>query len=170
MAQLLPDDINDPAIEEPVGQEPVSYGTSWEFHLNPQCKECDDPLQESPHLAVKGNKVMRVEGPDTIEQWIAMTLATDRFRYEIFDNQYGTEFDDLIERSVPEDEAETEVIRVLREAILLDPRIAVVTSVSVTEGREIGNPAAFVVEIRVVTFTGELRLLQLDLSDTRISI
>ncbi len=170
MAQLLPDDINDPAIEDPVGQDPVAYGTSWEFHLNPQCDMCDDPLQTIPHLAVKGNKVMRVEGPRTIEQWITMTLATDRFRYEVYDNQYGTEFDQLIERSVPEDEAETEVIRVLREAILLDSRIAAVTSVSVTEGREVGNPAAFVVEIRVVTFTGELRLLQLDLSDTRISL
>ena len=169
MAQLLPDGLGDPAIAEPVAEDPVDYGTSWEFHLNPQCQACDDPLMSGPHLAVKGNKVMRVEGPDTIEQWIAMTLATDRFRYEIFDNQYGTEFDDLIERSVPEDEAETEVIRVLREAILLDPRIAVVTSVSVTPGREVGNPSAFVVEIRVVTFTGELRLLQLDLSDTRIS-
>jgi hypothetical protein len=99
-----------------------------------------------------------------------MVLATDRYRWEIFDNQYGTEFVQMIEDSIPEDEAETEVIRIIKESILIDPRVASVTSVSVTEGRDVGNPAAFLVEVRVVTYTGELRLLQLDLSLTRTTL
>jgi hypothetical protein len=107
---------------------------------------------------------MRVTGPETLQQWITMCLATDRFRWEIYNNQYGTEFAQLIESSVPEDEAESEVIRVIREAILVDPRVASVTSVRVTPGRDVGNPSAFIAEVRVVTYTGELRLLQLDLS------
>jgi hypothetical protein len=120
-----------------------------------------------PHLAIRGKKVQRVKGAETLEQWITMALATDRYRWSIYDNQYGTEFDQLIESSVPEDEAESAVIRAISDAILNDPRIASVTSVSVTDGRSLGNPSSFVAEVRVVTFTGELRLLQLDLSDTR---
>ena len=120
-----------------------------------------------PHLAVQGNKVMRTEGAETLEQWITMALATDRFRWEIYDNQYGTEFKNMIEASVPEEEAESETIRVLRDALLPDPRIASVTSVKVTQGRDEGNPSAFIAEVRVVTFTGELRLLRLDTSQMR---
>jgi hypothetical protein len=159
----LPDGVNDPAVEVPVAEPTIEYGEAWEFHINPQCN-CTDPLQQVPHLAVKGNKVMRVTGPETLQQWITMCLATDRFRWEIYNNQYGTEFAQLIESSVPEDEAESEVIRVIREAILVDPRVASVTSVRVTPGRDVGNPSAFIAEVRVVTYTGELRLLQLDLS------
>lgn len=163
MPQLLPDGLTDPAISEQVAQEPVEYGESWAFHMEVDC-DCTDPLLNEPHLAVRGNKVERTTGVDTLTQWITMALATDRYRWDIFDGQYGTEFNQLIEGSLPEDEAETEVIRVIREAILFDPRIASVTSVKVTPGRDIGNPASVVAEVRVVTFTGELRLLQLDLS------
>lgn len=166
MAQLLPDDINDPAIEEPISDPVTEYGSAWQFHMSPECT-CTDPLLNVPHLAVRGNKVMFVREEDTIEQWIRMTLATDRYRWEIYDNQYGTEFVQLIEASVPEEEAETEVIRTIRDAILVDPRISSVTSVAVTQGRDVGNPAAFIAEVRVVTYTGELRLLQLDISDVR---
>lgn len=165
MAQLLPDDVNDPAIQEPVAQDAVKYGKSWQFHMGGLCV-CGDGTG-TPHLAVKGNKVMMVEEEQTLEQWITMALATDRYRWEIYDNQYGTEFKAMIEQSVPEDEAETNVIRIIKDAILLDPRIASVTSVSVEQGRDSGNPSAFIAEVRVVTFTGELRLLQLDLSLTR---
>ncbi len=163
MPQLLPDGLSDPAVSVAVVQESVEYGESWLFHMEDDC-DCTDPLQQIPHLAVRGNKVVRTEEVDTLEQWIRMALATERFRWEIFDNQYGTEFVSLIEGSLPEDEAETEVIRVIREAILFDPRVASVTSITVTEGRDLGNPAATVAEVRVVTYTGELRLLQLDLS------
>lgn len=165
MAQLLPDDLNDPAVQEPIAQDAVEYGESWEFHMDSNCS-CGTTA-DYPHLAIHGNRVMRVAEEQTLEQWIRMTLATDRFRWEIYDNQYGTEFKQMIADSIPEEEAETETIRVIREAILLDPRIASVTSVQVTDGRSLGNPAAFVAEVRVVTFTGELRLLQLDMSTIR---
>ena len=62
-------------FEEPVAQEPVAYGESWEFHLNPECTACDDPLKTIPHLAVKGKKVMRTEDAQTIEQWIRIPNA-----------------------------------------------------------------------------------------------
>ncbi len=163
MPQLLPDGLNDPALEEPVTADAVTYGSSWQFHLNPEC-DCTDPLLDVPHLAVRGNKVTRTEEADTLMQWITMTLQTDRFKWEVYDNQYGTEFAELIEGSLPEEEAETEIIRAVREAILIDPRVASVTSVDFTEGRSLGNPAASVVEVRVVTYTGELKRLQLDLS------
>ncbi len=165
MPQLLPDDLNDPAIEEPVAQDVIEYGTSWEFHMG----GCDC-IEDYPHLGIKGNKVMATRDSQTLEQWITMVLATDRYRWEIYDNQYGTEFVQMIEDSVPEDEAETEVIRIIRESILVDPRVASVTSVSVANGREVGNPAAFIAEVRVITYTGELRLLQLDLSLTRTTL
>lgn len=165
MAQLLPDGLSDPAVAEPVAQDQIEYGDSWEFVM--EGDGSTDALTNVPHLAVKGNKVMRTEDVETLMQWIRMALATDRFTWEIYDNQYGTEFRELIESSVPEDEAETEVVRAIREAILVDPRIASVTSITLTDGRDVGNPAAFVAEVRVVTYTGELRLLQLDLSLTR---
>ncbi|MDX1744358.1 MAG: DUF2634 domain-containing protein [Halobacteriales archaeon] len=166
MPQLLPDGLLDPALDEPVSQTPVTYGKSWEFHMNPESCSCSDLQLDIPHLGVRGKKVMRTEGVDSLIQWIRMTLATERYRWEIYDHQYGTEFVDLIEGSLPEDEAETEVIRAVREAILTDPRVASVTSVRLTEGRDLEDPepAAFVAEVRVVTFTGELKQLKLDTS------
>lgn len=166
MPQLLPDGLGDPSVEEPVSQAVVSYGESWEFHLNPEC-DCTDPLQQIPHLSVRGKQVQRVTEARTLEQWLRMALAVERFRWEIYDNQYGTEFTELIEGSLPEVEAESEVVNTIREAILVDPRVASVTSVGIVEGRDLGDPSAFVVEVRVVTFTGEQRLLRLDLSEIR---
>lgn len=166
MPQLLADGLQDPAIEVPVAQDVVEYGEAWEFHMGLDCGCAGEPTY--PHLAVRSNKVQRVTEVETLQQWITMALATDRYRWEIYDSQYGTDFKELIAASVPEDEAESAVIRAIRDSLLVDPRIDSITSVNVVDGRSLGNPSAFVVEVRVVTFTGELALLQLDLSDVEM--
>jgi hypothetical protein len=167
MPQLLPDGLLDPALSDPIPSENISYGETWGFHLGTSCA-CevvvgpDAASSGGPHLAVSGSRALRLTGVETLVQWIRMALATDRYRYPIFNNQYGSEFTDIIASSLDADEAETEIVRTIREALLIDPRIQTITSVDIVEHEE--NAAALIADIRLVTFAGDVSHLRLDLS------
>ncbi len=151
MPQLLPDELLDPLVGEPVFEEPVEFGETWEFHFGTGCG-CDNALY-GPHLGVVGDKVKRLVGKDTLMQWITMTLHTTRFAHLIYDEDYGTEFTDIIATSLDADEAKTEIEQTILDALLVDDRILDVTSVDVVESED--SASSVLVDIRLVTFAGE---------------
>lgn len=160
MPQLLPDNLVDPALGEPVQSDPIEYGTSWQFHLGDNCP-CPT-VEYGPHIAVRGNRAVRIEGINTLIQWIRMTLITDRYRWPIFDNQYGSEFNEIIENTDDAEEAKTEITRTIREALLIDDRIQAITDITILQDDE--NRNAVFVDVSLVTFAGDLSLLQLNLT------
>ncbi|MEC0370055.1 DUF2634 domain-containing protein [Paenibacillus chibensis] len=64
-----------------------------------------------------------VDGQDAVKQFIYKAIKTARFRFAIYDDDYGSELDDLIGQDVTTDLLETEVPRVIEEALIYDDRI-----------------------------------------------
>lgn len=59
-----------------------------------------------------------VDGKDALKQFIYKTIITARFRFPIYDDQYGCELEDLIGEDISQELFETEVRRVIREALI----------------------------------------------------
>lgn len=155
MAQLLPEGMRDPAQGSVLEAEDQSivYGSTWAMHLGTNCS-CG---KNYPHLEVNGGRVSRVSGLDTLTQWVRMALSTERFRYLIYSDDHGVEFEALISRSPSSEEVETEAPRMIREAISVDRRVIEVREVRLEVGDE---PQNYFVDMEVVTFTGDLKAIE----------
>lgn len=64
-----------------------------------------------------------VDGTDALRQFVRKTIMTARFRFPIYNSQYGCELDDLIGQDVPLPLLQTEIPRVIKEALIYDARI-----------------------------------------------
>ncbi|MGF9711616.1 DUF2634 domain-containing protein [Paenibacillus naphthalenovorans] len=64
-----------------------------------------------------------IDGREAIRQFIRKVTATARFRFLIYDSQYGCELDDLIGQDVSVPLLQAEIPRVIREALIYDDRI-----------------------------------------------
>lgn len=66
-----------------------------------------------------------VEGLEAVKQMIYKTLMTDRYKYEIYDWNYGIELDDLIGQ--PKEFVKAELPRRIEDALIVDDRVEEVT-------------------------------------------
>lgn len=65
----------------------------------------------------------KVDELEAMKQFIKKALLTPRFKCLIYDGQYGSELDELIKSDVSMELAETEIPRLVEDALLYDPRI-----------------------------------------------
>jgi Protein of unknown function (DUF2634). len=65
-----------------------------------------------------------IDGDEALRQFVIKAIQTARFRYLIYDDQYGSELEDLIGADVTDAFLNEEVPRVIREALIYDDRIA----------------------------------------------
>lgn len=92
----------------------------------------------------------RIDGDEALRQFIEKTIRTARFRFLIYDEDYGSELDDLIGEDVTQELIETEIPAVITEALVYDDRIADVTDfVVMRQGDQL------YVSFRVITTTGD---------------
>lgn len=150
MAQLLPAALLDPDDLEVAEDRSISYGASWWWQF-PPCA-CG---RDYPHLEVAGNRVVRTTGVETLRQWIRFALSIERFEHPIYSSDFGVEFKALIERSATREEVETEIIRMIRDALEVDDRVSRVRHISleVTESAS----SEVVLDIEVFTFTADVQ-------------
>jgi phage baseplate assembly protein W len=73
-----------------------------------------------------------IDGDEAIQQFIAKAIRTARFRYLIYDDDYGSELEDLIGEDVTDAFLNEEIPRVIREALIYDDRIADVRDFIIT--------------------------------------
>ncbi|MCM3784308.1 DUF2634 domain-containing protein [Neobacillus mesonae] len=73
-----------------------------------------------------------VDGTDAIKQFIYKAILTARYRFPIYDSDYGCEIEDLIGSDASIDLLETEVPRVITEALIYDDRISDVYDFTLT--------------------------------------
>ena len=73
-----------------------------------------------------------VDGADAIEQFAKKAIMTARYRFPTYDFAYGCELEDIIGRDVSAALLETEIPRVIREALIYDERILDVTGFEIT--------------------------------------
>jgi hypothetical protein len=92
-----------------------------------------------------------VDEKEAMKQFVAKAVATARFRYLIYDGQYGCELDDLIGQDVTPELLTIEIPRVIKEALIYDERIVDVGAFSISrEGDKL------FVEFTVHTIFGEV--------------
>jgi phage baseplate assembly protein W len=65
-----------------------------------------------------------VDGDEALRQFIAKAIRTARFRFLIYDDDYGSELEDLIGEDVTPELLESEIPRVITEALIYDDRVA----------------------------------------------
>lgn len=65
-----------------------------------------------------------IDDDEALRQFIVKAIRTARFRYLIYDDEYGSELEDLIGADVTEAFLNEEIPRVIREALIYDDRIA----------------------------------------------
>lgn len=73
-----------------------------------------------------------IDGIDAIEQFIQKAIVTIRFNFVIYSDQYGCEISDLFGKGFSEGFIQSEIERVIREALIYDDRIEDVNSFVVT--------------------------------------
>lgn len=101
-------------------------------------------------LDFKTGKVRRpVDGRRALRQFVRMTLQTERFRYLIYDGNYGSELHALISEDLTPELLRTEIPRVIREALTADNRIRDVINFEINRDRD-----AYFVTFEVVTADG----------------
>jgi len=85
--------------------------------------------REQPSLTYRldldrGRIIGRIDGLDAVEQAIHKALITPRFRCLIYNNQYGSEIKQtVIAGDVSPEYIETEMPRLIKDAVLIDSRV-----------------------------------------------
>ncbi|MCL6560736.1 MAG: DUF2634 domain-containing protein [Firmicutes bacterium] len=109
MGSLYPDiPVSQPAT---TNTKPITYGKELAFDF-----AAGDFVMEDGRPKV-------VEGIEALKVWIEKTIRTARYRFPIYTFQYGCELEDIIGLDIPSPVLESEVTRVIREALIYDNRI-----------------------------------------------
>ena len=93
-----------------------------------------------------------IDETEAIRQFIRKTLVTSRYRFLIYDREYGNELESLIGEDVTQELLESEIPRIVQDALLYDERIDDVYDFEIT--KEPGNDAV-VVAFSVTTADGQ---------------
>ena len=72
-----------------------------------------------------------VDGIEAVKQMIYKTLMTDRYRFEIYDWNYGVEIDDLLGK--PKEFVRAELPRRIEDALIIDDRVEEVKDFEFTD-------------------------------------
>lgn len=109
MASLYPDI---PVLSaETTSSTPLTYG-----------KELAFDFATGDYIYLDG-KPKVLTGIDALKVWIEKAVRTARYRFPIYDFSYGCELEDIIGYDIPRVVLESEVQRVIREALIYDNRI-----------------------------------------------
>lgn len=111
-------DIDDETIEEQTEELPTPTEYAWDFEKN--------------EFIIKNGRFVVVEGLEAIKIWIYKTLQTPRFRYAIYSDDYGQDLEDLIGSSFTKAAVESEVKRMIYEALMVNPYIEGIEYVEVS--------------------------------------
>lgn len=78
----------------------------------------------------------KIDGLDAIKQFILKAIRTPRYRFAIYSANYGCEIHELIGQNVSEALKETEIARMITEALIYDDRIMQVYGFEISYANE----------------------------------
>ena len=139
MASLFPF-FGDAAVETAAADTlPLYKEVAWDFENN-------IPVLE------KGDFKM-VTGNEAIKTWVYKTMMTERFRYEIYGWDYGSELESLIGKNYTPNLTKAESIRYIKEALLINPYIRNISNAVVSFDR-----GKLFIEAKLETVYGEMEV------------
>ncbi len=97
----------------------VVFGRSWRFDFD-----------AGDFILTPSGKVAAADDLQAYTEWCQKTLLTQRYRYIIYSRNYGSEYEELVGRGFSEAIIESEVERMTREALTVDPRTGEVDNFS----------------------------------------
>lgn len=140
-----------PLIEAPdagtvvSGTLPLAREVAWDFAK-------DQPIWRS-------GKPLYVTGAAAVLVWAWNCIHTERFAHDVFTSDYGQDLAGLIGQPYGDEVRQSEAIRKLREALLINPYITAVDQVSVTfEGSRLA------ISCSLTTIYGEVSLIDAAIS------
>ena len=119
---------------------PLYKEVAWDF-------EKDTPILENGDFKI-------VEGNNAIKVWILKTLLINRYEFEIFSWDYGSELMDLIGKAYTPSLTKEEAKRYIKEALEINPYIINIDVVDVSFSDAILHG-----EVKIKTIYGEDDLL-----------
>ncbi len=72
-----------------------------------------------------------VTGNDAVRTWVYKAMKTERFRYQIYSWDFGSELESLIGQSYTPNLTKAESARYIKEALLVNPYIKSVSNIEV---------------------------------------
>lgn len=111
MRTLFP--IIDTPQSSPAGGLPLFRDIAWDF------------AQDMPRYDAEGEPE-QAEGLEALKGWALNAVRTERYRWEIYDSDYGCELGRLIGQRYSEDTKLAEAVRYVREALAVNPYIKAV--------------------------------------------
>ncbi|MBW2672125.1 MAG: DUF2634 domain-containing protein [Deltaproteobacteria bacterium] len=112
MPNLFPTEEAQVAMEETQASQ-VKFGKSWVFDF-----------EKGDFVLSPTGKVVEADGVEAYRQWAHKTMLTPRYRHVIYSRNYGQEFEDLLRRNLTRAGNESEIKRMVTEALMVDPRTA----------------------------------------------
>jgi hypothetical protein len=91
-----------------------------------------------------------IDGDEAIKQFALKALITERSKYAIYSDDYGTELLDLIGEDVTASLLESEIPRMVEEALIYDDRVDSVSDIVLTRDGD-----KLYISFQLVTVTGE---------------
>lgn len=93
----------------------VNFGRSWRFDFG-----------TGDFVMTPTGKVAETDEIDAWVEWCKKALHTGRYRYLVYNRNYGHEFEELIGRGLTKAANESEIKRMATECLMVDPRTAAV--------------------------------------------
>ncbi|MEF2964911.1 DUF2634 domain-containing protein [Paenibacillus sp. M1] len=93
--------------------EGVQFGRSWRFDFD-----------QGEFVMTPTRKIAAADGTEAWVMWCQKAIRTPRYRHLIYSRNFGQEFDELIGKGYTRAVQESEIQRIARETLLVDPRTA----------------------------------------------
>ena len=100
-----------------IASDTAKYGSTVQFDF-----------EKHEFILTPTGKQKTYTGSDAWGEWCIKALATERFQYLVYSDNYGEEIDTLIGKSYPHSVIESEIQRMVKDCLMADPRTANVTN------------------------------------------
>lgn len=129
--------------------QPDAVQTNTEL---PLYKEVDWDFERNVPIYKSGSPAI-VTGKRAVLIWAWKALHTQRYKYDIYTWDYGSEIEALIGASFTNDLKRAEAIRYVRECLMINPYITDVTEVSVSFSEDV-----ITIQCKIITVYGEVTM------------
>lgn len=116
VANLFPEEVEEDWANEQPGDaegEEVTFGRSWRFDFD-----------AGDFVITPTHKVAVADETAAWVMWCEKAIRTPRYRHLIYSRGHGEELDDLIGKGYSRAVQESEIKRMVTEALIIDPRTA----------------------------------------------